>query len=473
MKSPSNQGKSNYNQDFRDAISTVDTEGKRIFLYPTKPSGSFFNARVVVSIVLLALLFGVPFIRIGGQPMLMLAIIDRKFFILGKLFVPQDFHIFVMGMLLFFVFIVLFTVVWGRIWCGWLCPQTIFMEMIYRRIEYWIEGDAPAQRRLNNQAWTTEKIQKKAFKHFLFLVVSFLLANMALSYFIGVDRLQQMVSGVPTENWATFLAVIITTVVIYYIYARFREQVCTTFCPYGRLQGVFLDKKSVVVSYDYKRGEPRGKVQKKATVTANPLGDCIDCGLCVRVCPTGIDIRNGTQLECINCTACIDACDSIMEKVDRPTGLVRYASEEEIETGKRDIWNTRSIAYSVVLVVLLAVMGFLLGARNIIETTIMRAPGQLYQTAENGDIRNLYTLQIANKTVEDMPITLQLHSHQGELTIIGDSILLEGKELVDGVFFVQIPKAQLNGLKTKIELGIYSNGKLIESVDTNFMGPVR
>lgn len=473
MKRATTKGKSNYDEDFRNAISTVDTDGKRIFLHPTKPSGKFFNARVVVSVILLALLFGVPFIKIGGQPMLMLDVIDRKFFILGKLFVPQDFHLFVVGMLLFFVFIVLFTVVWGRIWCGWLCPQTIFMEMVYRRIEYWIEGDAPAQRRLKQQEWNAEKIRKKGIKHFLFVLISFLLANMALSYFIGVERLQEMITGVPTENWATFLAVIITTVVIYYIYARFREQVCTTFCPYGRLQGVFLDKKSVIVSYDHKRGEPRGKVKKQVEVAANPLGDCIDCGLCVRVCPTGIDIRNGTQLECVNCTACIDACDSIMEKVDRPTGLIRYASEEEIVTGKRDIWNTRSIAYSLVLVVLLGVMSFLLVARNVIETTIMRAPGQLYQKVENGDIQNLYTMQVANKTVEDMPIMLKLHSHQGKLTIVGDTLVLKGKEVVDGVFFMQIPKAQLDGLKTKVEVGIYSDGKLLETVSTNFMGPNR
>jgi cytochrome c oxidase accessory protein FixG len=477
-----NTSKSNYDNSFRDAISTVDTDGKRIFLHPTKPpKRKFFNARVIVSIVLLTLLFGVPFIKIGGQPLLLLNVIDRKFFIFGQLFVPQDFHIFGFGMLLFMVFIVLLTVVWGRFWCGWLCPQTIFMEMVYRRVEYWIEGDAPAQKRLNKQDWNSEKIRKKLTKHTLFVLISFLLANMALSYFIGVERLQEMMTGNPTKNWATFVAVMITSATIYYIYASFREQICTTFCPYGRLQGVLLDKKSVIVSYDYKRGEPRGKVKKQAPNpkiklvafidTTPQLGDCIDCNLCVRVCPTGIDIRNGTQMECVNCTACMDACDSIMEKVDRPEGLIRYASEEEIETGVRTIWNARSIAYTIVSVLLLGIMGFMLTSRNSVETTIMRAPGQLYQKADNGDIRNLYTLQIANKTVDDMAIELKLSSHSGELTVVGNTINLKGKEIVDGVFFIQIPKKELDGIKTEIEIKIYSEGKLLEKVETNFMGP--
>lgn len=466
------QSQSKYQEEFRDAISTVDKDGKRIFLYPTKPKGRFFNARVAVSIVLLALLFGVPFLKVNGQPFLLLDVIDRKFFIFGQLFVPHDFHIFVLGMLLFFVFIVLFTVVWGRIWCGWLCPQTIFMEMVYRQVEYWIEGDAPAQRRLNNAPWTQEKIIKKTSKHIIFMAISFLLANMFLSYFIGVERLEAMITRPPAENWTTFLTVAITTGLIYYIYARFREQVCTAFCPYGRLQGVFLDKKSVVVSYDHVRGEPRGKKKKKATTEEkNALGDCIDCGLCVRVCPTGIDIRNGTQLECVNCTACIDACDSIMEKVDLPKGLVRYASEEEIVTGKRNIWNSRTLAYSAVLVILIGVMGFMLTSRNIVETTILRATGQLYQKLDNGNIQNLYTFQVVNKTIDDMPIEIKLESHAGELSVIGGEVVLPGKEMAEGAFLIQMKPSQLDGMKTKVLIGIYSDGKPLEKIKLGFLGP--
>jgi len=469
------QGQSIYQEEFRDAISTVDQDGKRIFLHPTKPKGKFFNYRKIVSIILLVILFGVPFLKVNGQPFLLLDIIDRKFFIFGQLFVPQDFHIFVFGMLLSFVFIVLFTVVWGRIWCGWLCPQTIFMEMVYRQVEYWIEGDAPAQRRLNNSPWNQEKIMKKGAKHAIFVMISILLANMFLSYFIGIERLQGMVTKSPVENWSLFLTVAVLSGLIYYVYARFREQVCTTFCPYGRLQGVFLDKKSVVVSYDHVRGEPRGKLKKNLENTQS-LGDCIDCGLCVRVCPTGIDIRNGTQLECVNCTACIDACDSIMDKIGKPDGLVRYASEEEIITGKRNILNARSIAYSVVLLVLLGIMGFMLGTRSTLETTILRAPGQRYQKTDDGRIQNLYTFQVANKRVEDTPFELKLIAPQGELTIIGEestSFILKGKEITNGAFLVRLTPEELEGFETDIQLSIYSGEQLIENVEINFIGPHR
>lgn len=465
-------GKSKYQESFRDAISTVDEQGKRIWLHPTKPSGRHFNARAVVSVILLVFLFGAPFLKINGQPFLLFDVLDRKFVILGQLFVPQDFHIFVFGMLLFFVFIVLFTVVYGRIWCGWACPQTIFMEMLYRRIEYWIEGDAPAQRRLKKAPWNAEKIRKKGIKHALFILVSVLLANMFLAYFIGVERLQAMVTQSPVNNWGTFVAVGVTTGLIYFIYARFREQVCTTFCPYGRLQGVLLDENSIAVSYDYVRGEPRGKM-KKNEEDANK-GDCIDCGLCVRVCPTGIDIRNGTQLECINCTACIDACDSIMDKIEKPRGLVRYASEKEIETGKSSLVNARSMAYTGVLVILLGVMGFLLVSRTALETTILRAPGTMYQKTEAGMLRNLYTVQLVNKTVEPMEITLKLESHDGKLEMVGGNTLhLKPKEVTDGAFFLEIAPDYLKATKMDVYIGVYDKeGRLIEQVKTGFVGPI-
>lgn len=463
-------GKSNYKESFRDSVSTIDKEGKRIWLYPTKPLGRYFNARVVVGVVLLIALFAAPFLTINGQPFLLLDVLDRKFVIFGQLFVPQDFHIFVLGMLLFFVFIVLFTVVYGRLWCGWACPQTIFMELIYRRIEYWVEGDAAAQRRLAKSKWTEEKIRKKAIKHSLFLLVSLLLANMFLAYFIGVERLKAMILQPPTENWATFVAVAITTGLIYYIYARFREQVCTTFCPYGRLQGVLLDKNSITVAYDHVRGEPRGKLKKEAALDIT--GDCIDCGLCVRVCPTGIDIRNGTQLECVNCTACIDACDSIMDKIEKPRGLVRYASEHEIETGERKIWSVRTFAYTGVLIILLASMGFLLGTRGALETTILRAPGSRYQKTEDGQLQNLYTLQVVNKTVEDIQVELKLENPKGTLTVVGDSPLaVKGKELADGAFFLKIDPALLEKTKIDVTIGVYVDGKQMETVSTTFVGP--
>ncbi|MDX5436563.1 MAG: 4Fe-4S binding protein, partial [Pontibacter sp.] len=284
--------------EFRDHLSTVDAEGKRVWVYPKKPQGKLYNYRKYVSYVLLAFLFAGPFIKINGLPLLMLNVIERKFVIFGVLFWPQDFFILVLAFLTMAVFIILFTVVYGRIFCGWVCPQTIFLEMVFRRIEYLIEGDYTKQRALDKMPWNTEKILKKGTKTFVFLAISFLIANTFLAYIIGIDALLEIAIDNPLNHLAGLGALVVFTGLFYGVFAWFREQVCTIACPYGRLQGVMLDKKTVVVAYDYGRGEPRGKLRKNQERTE---GDCINCNQCVHVCPTGIDIRNGTQLECINC----------------------------------------------------------------------------------------------------------------------------------------------------------------------------
>ncbi|MEN7546405.1 cytochrome c oxidase accessory protein CcoG [Rapidithrix thailandica] len=464
---------SKYQENFRDAISTVDTSGKRVWVYPKKPGGRYYTWRKWTSYLLLALLFSGPFLKIGGQPLLMMNILERKFVIFGSLFTPQDFHIFVLGMILFIIFIVVFTVAFGRIWCGWACPQTIFMEMVFRRIEYWIEGDANQQKKLNAAPWTSEKIRKKTFKYSIFFFLSFLIANTFLGYIVGGDRLLAMVTLPPAENWTIFTALVIFTGVFYWVFASFREQACTTVCPYGRLQGVLLVKETINVAYDYLRGEPRGKLKKNKVTEANQSqGDCIDCKLCVQVCPTGIDIRNGVQLECVNCTACIDACDNVMDKIGKPRGLIRYASEENIEAKKPFQFTPRLMGYTAILVVLLSVIGYSLTSRGIVETTVLRAPGQMFHKAENGNIRNLYTVQVVNKTSEDLPIELKLKQPEGgTVEIVGETILLKAEQNVDGAFFIELPVDKLKGMKTPIEMEVYTDGKFLESVSTTFYGP--
>lgn len=459
-----------YKEGYRDGVATVDVDGKRIWMYPKMPKGIFYNYRKVVSYLLLIILFAGPFLTIGGEPLLMLNILERKFVIFGQLFVPQDFHIFVIGMIITVLFVVLFTVTFGRIWCGWTCPQTIFMEMVFRRIEYAIEGDANAQRKLNNSPWTGEKIRKKTIKHIVFALISFFIANMFLGYIVGGNNLIEMATSSPLENWTLFASLSGFTAIFYYVFAFFREQVCTSFCPYGRLQGVLLDKDSINISYDYVRGEPRGKL-KKQTAEVVPQGDCIDCHACVRVCPTGIDIRNGTQMECINCTACIDACDDIMVKIDKPKGLIRYASENEIEKGEKFKFTTRMYAYSAVLIFLVGVLGYMLTSRAMIETTILRAPGQMYQLTESGGVRNLYTIQVVNKSSAVMDLDLKLVEPVGELTLVKGELTLKPENMVDGAFFLEFERSELSGLKTDVLIEVWSDGQKIEEVTTTFVGP--
>ena len=377
---------------FRDSLATVTKEGKRVWINPRKPSGRYYTARTFVSILLLAFLFSAPFIKIDGHPFMIFNFLERKFIIFGIPFGPQDFHILVIATISLIVFIILFTVIYGRIFCGWVCPQTIFMEMVFRKIEYWIEGNAKKQAALRRAPWTADKIFKKTFKNGIFFIISFVIANFFLAYIIGMDRLITIVRDPPSEHIGGLVAITIFSGVFFFVFANFREQVCTMVCPYGRLQGVLLDQNSIVIAYDYLRGEPRGKI-KKSEPSQN-LGDCIDCHLCVEVCPTGIDIRNGTQLECINCTACIDACDDVMLKVKRPKGLIRYASKNEIETKARKIFSPRTIGYTVVLLLLIGLLAVLVLTRSNVELTILRTPGLLYQDQPGNKISNLYDVKI-------------------------------------------------------------------------------
>jgi len=458
---------------FRDSISTVDESGKRVWIYPKKPKGKYYSIREIVSVVLLALLFATPFLRIGGEPVLLLDILDRKFVLFGQIFWPQDSHLFALGLITIILFVILFTVVYGRLFCGWVCPQTIFMEMVFRKIEYWIEGDWKAQQKLDKMPWNKEKIRKKVSKNLIFYGISFLIANTFLAYLIGSDRLIETVTQPPTANLGTFVAIVVFSLLFYMVFTYLREQVCTTICPYGRLQGVLLDRQSVVVAYDYVRGENRGRYRKKENREELGLGDCIDCNQCVNVCPTGIDIRNGTQLECINCTACMDACDTVMEKINKPKGLIRYDSEEGIATRTPFRLSTRAKAYTGVLFLLVGVVVTLLLTRTEVETTILRTPGMLYQTQEDGRISNLYSLKVINKTNNDLSgLELQLLEGPGELKMVGDAINVERQGSTEQAFFIIRSRESIKSVKSGIVIGVYDNGELIEKVSTNFMGPI-
>ncbi len=463
--------------EYRDHISTVDHHtGKRIWVYPKKPQGPLYRGRTWVSIILLLLLFGMPFIKIHGDPILLFNVVDRQFILFGIVFTPQDLHLFALAMITLMLFIALFTVVFGRLFCGWVCPQTIFMEMVFRKIEYWIEGDANKQRKLNNSKWTGEKIWKKTLKTAIFFTIAVLIANTFLAYIIGVDRVFEIATEPIHNNVGGFIAMLIFSGIFYFVFAYMREQVCIAVCPYGRLQGVLLDKDSIVVAYDWLRGEPRGKIRKnkQPAPDAPTLGDCIDCKLCVQVCPTGIDIRNGTQLECVNCTACIDACDAVMEKVDRPKGLIRYDSLTGIESGIRKIFTPRVIGYSAILVILITAQAFLFASRSEVEFIVLRTPGMLYQEVDDTHISNLYNYQIINKTTKEFSdLSLQLSSPHGRIKLVGKIPPVGKQSMSEGAFFIEMDKRHLSSHKTKLKIEILSGEELIDRAKTNFMGPFK
>lgn len=499
-------------EEFRDTIATVDDRGKRIWIYPKKPSGRFYNARSIVSYLLLAVLVLTPFIKVNGEPFMLFNVLERKFILFGITFMPQDFHLFVLAMLTFMVFIILFTVVWGRIFCGWICPQTIFMEMVFRKIEYLIEGDANAQKRLNKAPWTTNKLIKKIGKQAIFFAISVIIANIFLSYIIGVEEVMRIATEPLSQHWQGFVAMLIFSAVFYFIFSWMREQVCIAVCPYGRMQGVLLDNNSIVVHYDFERGEPRGKLKKrkKSQVSSNPvqhiatsikksadnveevraeampaganpteqikksLGDCIDCTLCVQVCPTGIDIRDGTQLECINCTACMDACDEVMDKIGRERGLIRYDSYTGIREGRKKLFTPRVAAYSAVLAILLAVNVVLLNSRTDVEADLFRATGTLYYPVaeQPTQIKNLYNYQITNKTNESFPVEFRLVDKDGSIELVGKPPVTEPGAQTEGALFIVLDKSELSGNKTRLAVDVYSGGEKIETIKTNFFGPI-
>lgn len=466
-------------ETFRNQLATVSDDGKRKWVYPKKPSGRFHKARIIVSAILLLILFITPFIKVNGHPFMLFDFINRKFILFGILFGPQDFYLLVIAIISMIVFIILFTAVFGRIFCGWACPQTIFMEMVFRKIEYWIEGDSKVQRKLKAAPWTSGKFFKKLAKHLIFFTIAFIISNFFLSYIIGIDALIKIIFDPPSEHLQGLFAISVFSGAFYFIFSNFREQACTIVCPYGRLQGVLLDRDSIVIAYDNIRGEPRRRFKKDEGWENR--GDCIECYQCVEVCPTGIDIRDGIQLECVNCTACIDACNDIMDKIKRPRGLIRYASLNSIEKPSRSgsdgkakwKFTPRAIGYSALLTVLLTVLVILLLNRTDFGVTVLRTAGLLYQEQPNDMISNLYDLNMVNKTFGKIPVSLKLENIEGKLKLVGKDIVIEPQGNIDAKFLILLPKSELTKMSTPIEVGVYSGDKLIKKVSTSFLAPLR
>lgn len=458
--------------DIEEYHSSVEADGKRRWLYPLVRKDQFYKYRSWLSYVYFILFFSAPFIKINGNQFLLFNVIKRKFILFGQIFWPQDFFIFVLAMLTGLVCIVLFTIVFGRIFCGWMCPQTIFLEMLFRKIEIWIEGEPKARKKLDDGPLTQQKLIKKTSKHSLYLLLSFLIANTFLAYIIGSDELLKIIKEPISQHYIGFLGIWIFTLVFYLVFSQMRELVCIVACPYGRLQSVMLDKSSLVIAYNYLRGEPRGRLSKAKQPSEIKLGDCVDCNLCVAVCPTGIDIRKGTQIECVNCTACIDACDQVMDKINKPRKLIGYYSEEMINTGSKPKFTTKMAAYSFIMVILIGALTFFVLKRTNIDVTVLRAGGMLYQEQKDGYISNLYNAELLNKTNKEVKIDLKPVDENVKIKWIQPVTFIPKETSTKATFFVLVPQSAIRETKTSIKINIIQNGKISGTIKTSFLGPV-
>ena len=392
-------------------LSTMNLDGSRRRIRPKVSKGGYYRARFLTAWGLILSFTLIPILKLNGKPLMLFDIARREFTLFGATFLPTD--TFLLMLLLFSIFVGIFlvTAIWGRVWCGWGCPQTVYMEFLYRPLEVFIEGGRSRQIKTDKTGVTGRRM----VKHVVFFVVSAFLANTFLAYFVGWDRLLGWMTSSPTQHPLAFFVMLGTTLLMFGDFGWFREQTCILACPYGRFQSVLLDRQSLIVGYDEHRGEPRQPWRKKEERTG---GDCIDCGLCVSTCPTGIDIRNGgLQMECVACTQCIDACDGIMDKIGKPRGLVRYTSQAELEGGARKFLRPRLVVYSVMLLVMFSALGFSLVGKSTADVTILRGLGAPFSVLQSGVVSNQIRIKIANRSAEERSYSFELLDADG-LTLV-------------------------------------------------------
>lgn len=398
----------------RDTLASVRVDGGRVSIHPADVSGRFTLWRRLTAVVLIAVYVLLPWIPVGAHPAVFLDVVNLRFHFFGLTFAAQDFWLgfFLLTGMAFGLFYL--TALFGRLWCGWSCPHTVFLEHVYRRVERWIEGDAQQRRQLDKATWSQEKLLKRGSKHVLFVLISLVIAHVLLAYFVSLPQVWQMVTHSPAEHWGVFLFVVVATGMLYFNFAFFREQLCIILCPYGRLQSALIDDDSVTIGYDEVRGEPRGKAHHGPTAMPVPaagpagarVGDCIDCFKCVHVCPTGIDIRQGLQLECIGCANCIDACDEVMTRIGRPRGLIRYDSLNGLAGRARRILRPRIILYTILLVVGATVAMLSASRYRPMSMSAVRMIGAPY-FVDTDSVRNQFNVRVINKQTE--PVVFELN----------------------------------------------------------------
>jgi cytochrome c oxidase accessory protein FixG len=387
-----------------DRPSSFDDQGRRRKIHPTPVSGFFHRRRELLKFVLILFFLSVPWIKVNGHPLLLLDIQNRIFSLFGVVFRAHDLPIVVLFLLLFTTTIGWLTTLYGRVWCGWACPQTVFIEFVYRRIETWIEGDAITRRKMDQGPFTFDRFAKLAIKWALFLAFTLVITHSLLAVFVGTERLPVLLSSPPSENLFFFLFTWILTGILLLDFGFLREQFCIVMCPYGKMQSVFQDAHSLAITYDSARGEPRRSIDTKTH------GDCIDCYKCVQVCPTGIDIRRGSnQLECIGCTACADACDSVMERLKKPLGLIKYNSEAQSGHGfLARFFKGRVLAYEVFFLILITILSLTLSRRTDFSVEIFKVRGAPYTQIDSEWLSNSFHLELGNESFHAKTFTVEL-----------------------------------------------------------------
>ena len=468
-------------QRSRQSLATIRADGSREFLFPADTQGRYTRARKYSAFALIAFYLSLPWIKINGYPAVFLDVAERRFHLFGITLAAQDlwlmfFVITGLGFSLFFV-----TALLGRIWCGWACPQTVFLDHVYRRIERWIDGDAVKRRALRNAPLSAGKVVRRVTKHALYLLVSAAITHLFLAYFVSVPEVWAMMRAAPIEHWGTFVFIAVATGILYFNFAWFREQLCIVICPYGRLQSALIDDHSLVIGYDAVRGEPRGHRPAAAPTNANQatasspvsaVGDCVDCLRCVQVCPTGIDIRQGLQMECIGCTACIDACDDVMTRLRRPRGLIRYDSQAGF-TGGRTRWlRPRTLLYGFLLLVGASVATWALSSVKSADVGITRMTGAPYIVDQN-TVRNQFLVRIVNKQSEPVSFRVTLKDTPAGVRQSGFEEAVEIQplgELVQPLILQQARESYAGpfGFEVRIE---EINGKISLEREVRFVGP--
>ncbi len=405
-------------------LSTLNADGTRRWLKPRLSHGKFLTARRAVAYALILIFTLIPHLRMNGKPMVLLDIIKREFTIFGKTFLPTDTLLLSLLLLIVFLSIFLITAMLGRVWCGWACPQMVYLEFVYRPLERLFEG-APGSRKKKSHMGL-----RKVLRFVTYFLVSAFIAHTFLAYFVGTDNLRQWIFSSPHEHPIAFLVMAATTGLMMFDFGFFREQVCVVVCPYARMQSALLDRDSMIITYDYNRGEPRGKAKRPkkklepGEALALPvveLGDCIDCTMCVQTCPTGIDIREGLQLECIGCAQCIDACDSVMSKIGRPLGLIRYSSQRAIEDGESKLIRPRVIVYPLILTVLITAFTIVLLNKSDAEFLLLRERGLPFQTMSSGEIMNQMRVRITNRTDTDAVYSVEIIDQPALILEVGQN----------------------------------------------------
>ena len=462
-------------------LATLDADGNRRWLYPTPSKGRFYWQRLWLGWGLIVLFVSLPIVRIGGRPAVLLDFVHREFALFGVTFYPTDTFLLMLLGISALVFIVLLTALLGRVWCGWGCPQTVYLEFVFRPIERWIEGKEHVRKRRNEAPWSFDKAWRKAAKWGIYLAISLALAHVFVSYFVGWSRLIEWMTGPPTEHWGFFVMMAVTTGLILYDFGYFREQMCTITCPYARFQSVLLDEDSMIVSYDPVRGEPRArrskkKIEQEEAGLIPAQGDCIDCFACVRTCPTGIDIRDGLQMECIACTQCIDACDAIMDATNQPRGLIRYTSEHAIEGQPTRIVRPRAVLYTGLLLAVSVLFTIAVTTRGAYDVEVTRATGAPFTVLPDGRVANRIRIRVQNQTTEPTAFSVEVVAPEGASLRVGglQPVAVAPRELARVEAFVVVaPETFAAGVQYEAQLRLTFEDGRTEVRPFPLLGPSR